>query len=212
MDFTDPPSPSLQLSIVYLLTNPSMPGLVKIGRTAQSDAQIRLDQLYTTGVPVPFELVFACRVPNSQEVEAALHVAFAPQRVNPKREFFRIEPDQALAILRLLHVEDATGTVEAQPSTISEQEQEATRALRARRPNLDFDIMGIPVGSELQCTRGDASVVVTGPRKVRLGGDEMSLTAATVTVLQLPYAVAPGPYWTYQGRLIRDWYEEAFGE
>ena len=41
------------LSIVYVLTNSAMPGLVKIGYTAQDDANSRIAQLYTTGVPVP---------------------------------------------------------------------------------------------------------------------------------------------------------------
>lgn len=209
MDAFERPTPSL--SIVYLLTNPAMPGLVKIGRTSQEDAQTRLDQLYTTGVPVPFELVFACQVEDAARVEQALHTAFGPQRVNQRREFFRIEPEQALAILRLLHVEDATRAVEAQPSQISEQELGATRALRARRPNLDFSVLGIPTGAELRCTRNDAVVTVVGPRKVRMGADEMSLTAATREALQLDYAVAPGPFWSYQGRTIHDFYEDAYG-
>ena len=209
MDTFERPAPPL--SIVYLLTNPAMPGLVKIGRTAQEDAQTRLDQLYTTGVPVPFELVFACRVEDAARVEQALHIAFGPQRVNQRRECFRIAPEQALAILRLLHVEDATRTVEAQPSQISEQELGATRALRARRPNLDFTVLGIPIGAELRCTRNDAVVTVVGPRKVRMGADEMSLTAATREAMQLDYTVAPGPFWSYQGRTIHDFYEDAYG-
>lgn len=209
MDIIDRPAPAL--SIVYLLTNPAMPGLVKIGRTAQDDAQARLDQLYTKGVPVPFELVFACRVADSAQVEQALHVAFGPQRVNARREFFRIEPEQALVILRLLHVEDATRTVEAQPSAISEQELGATRALRARRPNLDFTVLGIPMGAELRCTRNESVVTVVGPRKVRMGEDEMSLTAATREALQLDYSIAPGPIWTYQGRTVHAFYEDAYG-
>ena len=40
---------------VYVLTNPAMPGLVKIGRTDSSDPTTRVTQLYPTGVPVPFE-------------------------------------------------------------------------------------------------------------------------------------------------------------
>ena len=96
------------LDIVYVLSNSAMPGLVKIGRTAHDDPQARLSQLYTTGVPVPFDIEYACRVPNATEVERALHAAFAPQRINPRREFFEIDPDQAIAILKLLNVEDAT--------------------------------------------------------------------------------------------------------
>ena len=72
-----------------------MPGLVKIGRTSHNDANIRIAQLYTTGVPVPFTLEFANRVQNAAEVEQAMHTAFGPYRINPKREFFRIDPEQA---------------------------------------------------------------------------------------------------------------------
>ena len=76
-------------AIVYVLTNPAMPGLVKIGRTGTEEAAVRLTQLYTTGVPFPFKLEFAARVPNAEEVEGALHRAFGPHRVNPRRDFFR---------------------------------------------------------------------------------------------------------------------------
>lgn len=52
----------MEYGIVYLLTNPVMPGLVKIGMTAQKDIEKRMRELYTTGVPVPFECQFACKV------------------------------------------------------------------------------------------------------------------------------------------------------
>ena len=108
------------LSVVYVLTNPAMPGLVKIGMSAQSNTGERLAQLYTTGVPVPFELQFACRVTNPEQVESALHIAFGPQRINPRREFFRIDPEQAIAILRLLHTEETTNEVAAEPTGIDD--------------------------------------------------------------------------------------------
>jgi len=73
----------------------------EIGYTTQDDANSRIAQLYTTGVPVPFELKYACKVQNAEEVEKALHAAFSPNRINPKREFFSIEPEQAIAILKV---------------------------------------------------------------------------------------------------------------
>ena len=45
----------MEYGIVYLLTNPYMPGLVKIGMTKQEDLEKRMKELYTTGVPVAFE-------------------------------------------------------------------------------------------------------------------------------------------------------------
>lgn len=47
----------MEYGIVYLLTNPYMPGLVKIGMTKQEDLEKRMKELYTTGVPVGFRLV-----------------------------------------------------------------------------------------------------------------------------------------------------------
>lgn len=204
------PSNEAPFSVVYVLTNPAMPGLVKIGKTSQHDANLRIGQLYSTGVPFPFELAFACRVRNPDEVEQALHLAFAPNRVNPKREFFSIDPAQAIAILKLLHTQDATAEVASQPDNIEEQEVAAAREFRARRPNLNFDEMGIPLGATLESRAGGAVISIAGPRKVLFEGEEMSLTAATRRVLGLDYSVAPGPYWTYQGRLLREIYEQTY--
>lgn len=52
----------MEYGIVYLLTNPVMPGLVKIGMTTQEGIDKRMKELYTTGVPIPFECKFACKV------------------------------------------------------------------------------------------------------------------------------------------------------
>lgn len=198
------------LSVVYVLTNPAMPGLVKIGRTNQEDANVRIGQLYTTGVPFPFKLEFACKVSNSEEVEKALHIAFAPYRKNPKREFFSIEPDQAIAILKLLHVEDATKEIEQQPSTIDPQSKAAGEQATAKRPRLNFDEMGILQGSELKSVHGDFVAIVTGPNKVSFNGEETSITAATRIILDIEYSVAPGPHWTFDGKLLRDIYNETY--
>jgi hypothetical protein len=199
-----------EMEIVYVISNPGMPGLVKIGRTANADTQVRLQQLYTSGVPFPFTLEFACRVPNSLEVERALHTAFAPHRVTPGREFFSINPGQAIAILRLMHVEDATAEIQAQPTLIDQQDVAAGASFSARRPNLNFLEMGIPIGAILTSTSTDASVVVVGPKRVTLNGEEMSITAATRLVLGLGYTVAPGPYWKYDGRLLREIHRETY--
>jgi hypothetical protein len=37
-----------QLSVVYVLTNPAMPGFIKIGKTDREDTTIRIAELYTT--------------------------------------------------------------------------------------------------------------------------------------------------------------------
>ena len=46
--------------IIYVLANPAMPKLVKIGKTGRG-VETRLNDLYTTGVPLPFECACAAR-------------------------------------------------------------------------------------------------------------------------------------------------------
>ena len=61
--------------IVYVLTNPAMPGMVKIGKTGR-EVEARLNDLYTTGVPLPFECAYAARVAGHGQGGKSL-----PQRV-----------------------------------------------------------------------------------------------------------------------------------
>lgn len=48
--------------IVYVLINPVMPGMVKIGMTTWDNIEERMKELYGTGVPVSFECKYACKV------------------------------------------------------------------------------------------------------------------------------------------------------
>lgn len=95
---------SSKYGIVYVLSNDAMPGIVKIGMTLRNDVTSRMKELYGTGVPLPFNLEYACSVESSKcwEVENALHTAFEPYRVNPNREFFRINAKQAVSILKII--------------------------------------------------------------------------------------------------------------
>ena len=74
--------------IIYVLTNPAMPDLVKIGKTTNLDQ--RLSTLYSTGVPLPFKCIYAKEVEDIDYVESKLHAAFDSTRLNARREFFKI--------------------------------------------------------------------------------------------------------------------------
>lgn len=87
---------------IYCLTNPSFPGLVKIGKTA-NDPEIRAAQLgASSGVPTKFNLAWSLPVADANAAEAALHDALSPYRVNKRREFFKCTPAQAMARTRSL--------------------------------------------------------------------------------------------------------------
>ena len=198
------------MGFVYVLTNPVMPDLVKIGRTAQNDANTRIAQLYTTGVPVPFTLEFAGKVPNEVEVEAALHTAFNPYRINMNREFFRIAPEQAIAILKLLHIEDTTLEVSQEPTQIDTVSAAAAEQQKSRRPNFNFLEMGIPVGSELYAPYGDITVKTVDSRRVQYGENIMYLSAVTRIILGTDYYVSPLQVWTYQEKALNVIYDQTY--
>lgn len=83
---------------VYVLSNPSMPGVVKVGRS-KIGGKHRAQQIYTTGVPEPFRLEFEVMVDDASEVEALAHERLSFCRVNGSREFFRCEVMDAIWVV-----------------------------------------------------------------------------------------------------------------
>ena len=204
----------MEYGIVYLLTNPVMPGLVKIGMTAQEDIEKRMRELYTTGVPVPFECQFACKVKKGDcvKIEKALHAAFAPQRVNANREFFRIQVEQAKSILELFHHTDVTEEVSDEiENDLTDEDKAATKKARLHRPPLNFFEMGMKKGDVLQW-KDDPSVTLSvyTERTVIFEGKEMAISAVTRDLKGSKWYVAPGSYWLYNERLLSEIYDETY--
>ena len=70
--------------------------------------------------------------------------------------------------------------------------------------------MNIPIVSELvHVTNCESSFVLTD-RTVNFRNEETSLTNATRIILDNSYHVAPAPYWTYDGKLLRTIYNEIY--
>lgn len=86
---------------IYVLSNKSMPGLVKIGKTTRSPIN-RAKELYTSGVLMPFHVEYAVYSPDVDTLEADIHDDLADQRESHSREFFRV--DVAVAIQKLLRL------------------------------------------------------------------------------------------------------------
>lgn len=204
--------------IVYLLTNEAMPGLVKIGKTSRCDLKMRMRELFTTGVPLPFECVYACKVKLSHmdELEKALHTAFAPNRVNENREFFRISPSQPLPILKLLHhlnEGDVTAEVAAEiENDLDASDRSAVAKAKGKRPQLDFFVMGLHAGDVLTFARDPTqTAVVSSNKKIIFGGEERSLTSVTTELLGAKWNVQPTPHWLApDGRKLSELYAESF--
>jgi hypothetical protein len=83
---------------VYIFTNSAMPGLVKIGWTNITPYD-RAKQLHTTGVPVPFTVYGFIQIENPEKIEKAVHAKLSKFRVSKSREYFKIDPEEAVKIL-----------------------------------------------------------------------------------------------------------------
>ncbi|MDE0430847.1 MAG: GIY-YIG nuclease family protein [Caldilineaceae bacterium] len=205
-----------QGGIVYVLENPAMPGLVKIGRTGRNSMKERLNDLYNTSVPVPFDCVYAAKVSDDAAVERAFHEAFGPYRINPKREFFEIESGQAIALLRLIAVENVTPDVQKEAEEVDSGSQASSKKLRSRRPNLNFNEMGMPVGAHLKFTHGDAVVEVISHNRVKYRDEdyEYSLTGISKRLLNIAGDLSGRTvaYWTYMGESLLDIYDRTYGQ
>jgi hypothetical protein len=191
--------------IVYLLTNPTMPDLVKIGRT--TDLEARLRQLSThSGVPVPFECFYACEVANSVKVEKALHDAFGDHRINSRREFFRLNPDRAVAILELVAMKDATLTVEVAED---QAELDALHREQTRREQFRFSMVDIAPGAVLTFSKDELiTATVVDDKRINFQGEITSTSAAATKLLHRigwTLRAAQGPlYWVYEGETLAE--------
>lgn len=85
---------------VYLLSNPSMPGLIKIGSTTRRPDDRKNELSRATGVPTPFRLEAWTWAKDVLKAERAVHAKLRKHRVNEGREFFRIDVEQALAVAK----------------------------------------------------------------------------------------------------------------
>ena len=98
----------LNKDYVYLVSNESIPGWIKIGRT--SSLKKRLQSLYNTSVPFPFKLekfIETKSIQQSLTLEKGIHAII--DTVNPsvrketeayKREFFKLSVDDGIKIFQ----------------------------------------------------------------------------------------------------------------
>lgn len=84
---------------IYILSNPLMPDIVKIGQT-ERDLEERIEELSNpTGVGARFQAEACFPVGDPIVAEGDVHRALNAFRVSPNREFFRISVQEASAVI-----------------------------------------------------------------------------------------------------------------
>jgi len=83
---------------VYVLMNPSMENLVKIGKSTRDPKDRAKELSSTTGVPTPFVVVYDCYFENCTQAEVYVHTFLESKgfRVSKSREFFEIPIKDAI--------------------------------------------------------------------------------------------------------------------
>lgn len=193
--------------IIYVLTNEAMPGLVKIGLTTDSVESRIANLSASTGVPLPFECHFAAEIPegvNLEKIEKTLHQLFAEHRINPRREFFKVEPEKVVLALSIGSFKEVTpGRADIDPVEVRAME----KVKEQRRARINLAALGIRVGDELVLSRDEnIKAVVLEGNKISYQGETLSLSAAALKALQeMGYrstSVSGSDYWMFEGELL----------
>ena len=90
---------------VYVMTNPSMEGQVKIGKTQRDPYERAKELSAATGVPTPFTVVFYKHFNDCNFAEKTIHQFLESKgyRISANREFFNMSTTEAIEIVQSMY-------------------------------------------------------------------------------------------------------------
>ena len=208
---------------VYILTNPSFKDdWVKIGKSMR-EVNVRSKELDNTSIPLPFNIFATLKTAKYNEIEKLIHQLIdtvAPDiRIRKGREFFNITPLKAYELLKSCSEQDNDSelVVHDEELLLELKVLEHGRKNQASRPRtsmdrLTFDMIGIPVGAELNFTQQKEIqvTVVDKTNTVRIDDLEISLSAAVRYIKEKLGTLNPsgsyqgGMYFEYNGEKLTD--------
>src|SRR5260221_10703360 len=89
----------MPFGFVYILSNPAMPGCVKIGYSTHVPDYRAAQLSEATGVPKRFRVEYWCLTEDAELVEKRVHERLATSRMSNDREFFEVRIDEAIAVV-----------------------------------------------------------------------------------------------------------------
>lgn len=158
--------------IVYILTNPSLAGWLKIGCTTKNDIKSRLSELNnSTAIPLDFRVKALLKCDNAHETEKHIHQIF--DAINPeihaieqrsngsirKKEFFQITPEKACEVMQsLVALAPDRYELEIPEATPEEQDienivKQVAQEREGKRSASTFEMLNIPVGDYVEFHR-----------------------------------------------------------
>ena len=109
--------------------------------------------------------------------------------------------------------EDVTQEItEEIDNDLTTEDKSATEKINSsRRPPLNYFEIGMKEGDILVFVKDSSTEVsVVDEKKVMYQGDVYSLTGITKKLLNITHAIQPTGYWMYEGKSLRDIYDETY--
>lgn len=204
---------------IYIMTNPCLHDMVKIGYA--SDVEARRKQLSTTALPFEYE-IYATYETSGQLEDKKLHELI--DALNPKlrlaknREFFAMSAEKAYRLLEAIAIISGSADklkrvapIQGETASGSSRRQTHSSGSSGRkRPAINFQKCGIPVGAELVFIDDDSvrvTVVDAEKSKVEYNGETTSLSPLAEKLRNVS-AIQGASVFTYNGKKITDIAEE----
>jgi len=190
---------------IYVISNPAIPNMVKIGKTDNLERRIK-ELSSHSGIPLAFECVVAKTVNDMDFAEKKLHEAFASKRINPKREFFEIDEEELIALFELLEGEYVALSQDEVFETKEEKLAFEKQSKLGERFN--FSIISVPIGATLNFVKDESiTCEVISNTKVKFRGATCSLSGAGLIAIKecgYNWSVIQGPrFWLYNGETCK---------
>ena len=110
----------------YVISNPSMPNIIKIGTTRRLDCQTRVDELSNASVPFRFNVHAKIFCEDAFVMEAQLHNHFNAKRVNKannRKEYFEVSVEEVASYV----LSEIDSTVEFNYTPYNEEWEQTQR-------------------------------------------------------------------------------------
>ena len=198
---------------VYILTNESMPDIIKIGIT--DNLFRRLKELDNTSTPLPFECFYALEVEDAQSIEKLLHEAFDDKRVRQNREFFNCPLEQAKSALKIAEKMGGRDVTPKEVVVETEQDRQALDSAKKKKGRVDyFGVLGINDGEILTFSKDQTITCEVKENGQVLFRDELTSLSgsALIIVSEMGYnwqQVRGAGYWCYKGTTLLDLYQQS---
>lgn len=203
--------------MVYILTNPSFDGWIKIGQTTDVKKRIK-DLSDKTSVPLSYRLYATYRTNKFVEVETVIHnlidtidSRLRSQELDEKgkiirrREFFHTTPEKAFKIFKeVAKLLDESEKVKLfEPTEEQQKEEEIIESIK-KQPKFTFKLLDIPVGSKLTFINDETKVVVTlnDERSVSFNDKETVLSEVARELLGWKRRPQGTNYFLYKGETL----------